>query len=338
MLFERDPIGSHASGRNPANLNPILGTPASLLPLALASFQLHELLHQELLAVGFGEYRLEPVRRILAWSQESEREALESIAKDFLEQPRFTARWIDAKQAQYLEPRLATDVAGGLLIEGNRSLDAGAFNRALVAGAGSLGTLLVQEDVRELDPIDGGVRLTTASGRSFEFGSVVLATGPWVEETKRWLGAALDVRPVRGQMARVDLPGGPVTADVTHGKISIYRRGSSEAWLGTTHEEAGFDEQATAEGLEWLVSNAARILPCVQKARIIEHVAALRPMTSNGLPLLGPVPGREGIFLANGGGGKGMLLCAAAGRVMRDMIVDGGTSLPVGDFLPGALL
>lgn len=198
VLFERNPIGTHASGRNPANLNPILGTPASLLPLALASFQLHESLHQELTATGFDEYRLEPVRRLLTWSQESEREALESIAKDFLQQPGFAAKWLDAKQALHLEPRLVADVAGGLLIEGNRSLDATAFNRALVAGA------------------------------------------------------------------------------------------------------------------QWLVSNAARILPCVNEARVIEHVAALRPMTPKGLPLLGPVPGREGIFLANGGG---------------------GTSLPVGDYL-----
>jgi glycine oxidase len=335
VLFERDPIGSHASGRNPANLNPILGTPAPLLSLALESFRLHESLHHELTAVGCGEYRIEPVRRILVWCQESEREPLVSVARDFSEQPGFAARWLDAGQVRHQEPRLAADVAGGLLLEGNRSLDAAAFNRAVVAGATNHGARVVQSDVRELDPIDSGFRLTTASGEAWTFGAVVLATGPWVEETKRWLGITAAVRPVRGQMARVELPGGPVTADVTHGKISIYRRGSSEAWLGTTHEEAGFDEQPTPEGLEWLVSTAARSLPCVREARVTEQVAALRPTTPDGLPLLGPVPGREGIFLANGGAWKGMLLCAAAGRAIRDLIVDGGTSLPVEAFAPG---
>ncbi len=334
VLFERDPIATHASGRNPANLNPILGTPAPLLPLALASFRLHESLHHELTAVGCGNYRLEPVRRLLAWCRESEREPLESIARDFLAQPGFTARWIDARDARHLEPRLAADVAGGLLIEGNRSLNAAAFNHALVAGATSHGAQLVQADVRRVEPIDGGFRLTTAAVESWECEAVVLATGPWVEETNRWLGVAAAVRPVRGQMARVELPGGTVAADVTHGKISIYRRGSSEAWLGTTQEEAGFDEQPTTAGLEWLVSNAARILPCVREARVTEHVAALRPTTPDGLPLLGPLPGQKGIFVANGGGGKGMLLCAAAGRAIRDLIVDGGTSLPMGAFAP----
>lgn len=335
VLFERDPIGSHASGRNPANLNPILGTPKPLLPLALASFRLHESLHHGLTAVGCGDYRLEPVRRVLAWCQDSEREPLESIARDFSGQPGFTARWIDAGQVRHLEPRLAADVAGGLLIEGNRSLDAATFNRALVDAATSHGAQVVRADVRGLDPMGCGYRLTTASGESFECGAVVLATGPWVGETQRWLGIAAAVRPVRGQMARVELPGGPVAADVTHGKISIYRRSPSEAWLGVTHEEVGFDEQPTAAGLEWLVTNAARILPCVREARVTEHVAALRPTTPDGLPLVGPVPGREGIFLANGGGGKGMLLCAAAGRAIRDLIVDGGTSLPVDAFAPG---
>lgn len=335
VLFDRDPVGVHASGRNPANLNPILGTPAPLLPLALASFRLHESLHEALADIGCGDYGLEPVRRVLTWYDDAERESLRPVAQAFAEEPGFASRWLDAGQLTRLESRLATEVAGGLLLEGNRSLDAPAFNQAVLTAAMRYGACVVQADVRQVTPVPGGFRVVAGPDHTWECGSVVFATGPWVEETKNWLDIDAPVRPVRGQMARVCLPGGPPALDVTHGTISIYRRGSAAAWVGATHEEAGFDERPTADGLHSLIDAAARILPCMRDADVAEHVAALRPMTPDGLPLVGAVPGREGAYIANGGGGKGMLLCAAAGRTIRDLIVDGGTSLPVAAAAPG---
>jgi len=329
VLLERDPVGGHASGRNPANLNPLLGTPPGLLPLALASFRLHEELHEALAEIGCGEYGLEPVRRALVWFDETEREALVPVARAFDERPGFSADWLSSGDLARLERRTARDAAGAVLLEGNRSLDAVAFNRALLAAASRLGAAVVQTAVRRIDRRPDGFRVVCGDGGAVECHSVVLATGPWVAEAREWLGITVPVRPVRGQMVRVKLAGGPLAIDVTHGPISLYRRGPEAAWVGATHEEAGFDERPTADGLRWLLDAAARVVPVVREGTVFDHGAALRPTTPDGMPLVGPVARQEGVFVANGGGGKGMLLCAAAGRALREIIVDGGTALPV---------
>jgi len=329
-LVDRDPPGAHASGRNPANLNPILGTPPELLPLALASFRLHAELQASLAEVGCGDYRLADVRRVLVWCDEAERGALDAVAAAFAGQHGFASSRLDGRDLALLEPRVAGAARGGVLLDGNRSLDAAAFNRALLEAVARHGGRLLRAAVRRIEPRSGGFRVSVADAATIDCRTVVLATGPWVAECREWLAVDLPVRPVRGQMARVTLPGGPLHVDVTHGPISLYRRGAEATWVGATREEAGFDERPTAHGLQSLLDTAAKFVPVVREATVVDHMAALRPTTPDGLPLIGPVPGHEGVYVANGGGGKGMLLCAAAGRAIRDLVVDGGTSLPIG--------
>ena len=47
-------------------------------------------------------------------------------------------------------------------------------------------------------------------------------------------------------------------------------------------------------------------------------------MTDDGLPLIGPVPGVAGAFVATGHGPWGMLNAPATGRALAELIVDGG--------------
>jgi glycine/D-amino acid oxidase-like deaminating enzyme len=54
-------------------------------------------------------------------------------------------------------------------------------------------------------------------------------------------------------------------------------------------------------------------------------------MTPNGLPVFGPAVGWNNVFVANGGGTKGMLLCTGIGNAIRDLIFTGKTTLPVRD-------
>ena len=81
-LIERDGIGSHASGRNPGNLNPILGADPDLVPFALESLQLHRALAPELAALGCTPYRIEPVKRVLLAFDDKDRQELDAVARE----------------------------------------------------------------------------------------------------------------------------------------------------------------------------------------------------------------------------------------------------------------
>ncbi len=129
-VVERDPIGFPRLGRNPGNLNPILATPAKLRPLALASFSMHLQMDAELTHIGCTDHKLSEVRRILVCFNEMDRRQLMPVLQLFKDQPGFSASWVEAQELRRIGPRLSRDVESGLLITGNRSLDALAFRQS----------------------------------------------------------------------------------------------------------------------------------------------------------------------------------------------------------------
>ena len=74
------------------------------------------------------------------------------------------------------------------------------------------------------------------------------------------------------------------------------------------------------------------IFPAIKEAVLIEHLASIRPMTPSGLPIVDKVPGFNNIFIANGGGIKGVLTSAGVGLAINDLLLNGLTSLPIQDF------
>jgi glycine oxidase len=334
-LIERDPIGSHASGRNPGNLNPLLGAEPGLVPLALESLRLHRALAYDLAPLGCTSYRIEPVRRLLVAFGDADRAELDRVEREIAPYPGFATRRLNGRELRSIEPRLSEAIREGLLIEGNESLDSLTFTRALAEAAQDSGASFVRARATGVRQ-DGSRAVRAVSTESGEHpcDALVLATGPWVSETRDWLGIDLPVEPVKGEMLRMRLRGGNITHDFTHGLISLYRRGDDEAWVGVTRERCGFDETPTERGRQALLDGAARIMPAVRGATLVEAFAALRPATTTGLPIVGRAPGWDNVFVANGGGIKGMLLSTGIGIAIRDLIVAGKTSMPVADFVP----
>jgi len=303
------------------------------VPLALESLRLHVAIAAEL-AATVAPYAIEPVRRVLLAFGDEDHAELDDAERIFAEHVGFSTARLDARALQAIDPRLSSAIEEGLLIEGNRSLDSCAFNRALIAGARKADAKVIRADVNGLDARGHVVSAVRSDAGSFACDAVVLATGPWVDETKHWLDLDLGVEPVKGEMLRMRLPPPNITHDLTHGMISLYRRGNDEAWVGVTRERAGFDESPTAEGRRALIEGASRIMPAIREASLVEHVASLRPMALSGLPLVGRAPGWDNVYIANGGGIKGVLLSTGIGAAIRDLVLTGTTTMPIKDFTP----
>ena len=58
----------------------------------------------------------------------------------------------------------------------------------------------------------------------------------------------------------------------------------------------------------------------------------------DGLPIIGRVPDRDGVYVATGGGPKGILLAPAMGLAVAELILTGRTSLSVGSSAPERFL
>jgi len=99
--------------------------------------------------------------------------------------------------------------------------------------------------------------------------------------------------------------------------------------LGTTVEFAGFDKRVTVGGLNGILAGAQAVYPALAGAEVLRAWAGLRPYTSDGLPLLGPVPGVEELLVATGHHRNGILLAPITAQLLRELIVDGRTSAPL---------
>jgi glycine/D-amino acid oxidase-like deaminating enzyme len=63
--------------------------------------------------------------------------------------------------------------------------------------------------------------------------------------------------------------------------------------------------------------------PALRDAKIAVHRGGAPTMTPDGRPILGRVPGLDGLFVASGCCVGGLSLSPAAGRALADLIVDG---------------
>lgn len=321
-IIERDGIAAHASGRNAGNLNPLHGTPPRMVPCALEAFRMHGEIKAELTQLGCANYELHPVKRILVGFEEAERRQLEETAAIFQTSDGFSSAWLDPEELRQMEPRLAKDIAFGLLVDGSLALDSHDFTCSLAAGAKHLGAAILFQTASGI-----AMRGERVTGIRTEQGviacdDVVLATGPWVAEIKEWLGIDVAVEPVKGEILLMQLAEGAPSYDFTWGLTSLYRRRGNEVWVGVTMNNSGFDCRPTAEAKEFLLGRAERIMPGIRHARLLDHMSALRPMTAGNAPIAGRAPGWQNVYIANGGGSKGVLLSVGIAKTIRDLLLD----------------
>jgi glycine/D-amino acid oxidase-like deaminating enzyme len=179
---------------------------------------------------------------------------------------------------------------------------------------------------------------------------VVLAMGPWTGRVK---GLALPaIHGLKGYSVTLGAPGVPADALFMDYRTAEGRALEPEIFPrpdGTVYVCGMADRQPlpdSAEGVEVsdagcavLARAAARVSAALAAAPIERQQACYRPVTDDGLPLIGRVPGAGGAYVATGHGPWGMLNAPGTGLALAELIVDGGTRrLDLRPFDPSRLL
>jgi D-amino-acid dehydrogenase len=233
-------------------------------------------------------------------------------------------REISAAEARELFPALAP-VHGAIYSSVAARVDGRLLNRAIRAAAESRG-LVVREAgatrlVCERDVVHG----IEVGGETVHAGAVCIAGGAWSGEFARQLGVSIPVVPQRGQIIHLGLDG---TDTSRWPMISAFRQQYMVAWpdsrvvAGATRESgSGFAPHTTTAGVRAVLEEALRVAPGLANAEVREIRVGLRPLTSDGLPVLGAVPGVDGVFLATGHGPSGLTLGPYSARVVAALML-----------------
>ncbi len=159
---------------------------------------------------------------------------------------------------------------------------------------------------------------------------VINAGGPYSTSIGRMVGIEIPVKPLRRQIFitapfhLVDSPI-PLTIDFHRG---WYFRQEGEGLLlsGPLDLEPSFNLGVDYDAMTDVSERAMYRVPVLEKARIARGWAGLYEMTPDHHAILGKVPEVEGFVLANGFSGHGFQHSPAVGKVIAELIVDGGTT------------
>lgn len=227
------------------------------------------------------------------------------------------------------EPELGP-VAGGVFYPEAATLDPHRFVTELARLAREEGAG-IREGVAVSGVVRRGGRATgvrTAAGETLDADAVVLATGPFSLALAREVGVSLPVQPGKGyhQDVPVVADGAPPirTACVLHETSVFCTPMEGTVRFAGTMEFSGLDETMRRDRLEQLTRAARTYFPGLGAHPPESEWCGLRPVSSDGLPVVGPVPGLEEVVVATGHGMLGLTLGPVTGSLVADWVLAEG--------------
>jgi glycine/D-amino acid oxidase-like deaminating enzyme len=295
-VYERDRIAAAASGRNQG----VLQHPMDdvLAPLYEESLRLH--------AETAPQLRLDrPPDGLLFVSRRPEAPA--ALAAALARRYHELAPTL-VEDAARVEPALAPGLAACRLETGHqvppRAATEAWAERARAAGARfELGRAVAPE---ELDA-----------------NAVLVAAGPWspVPVGAVW-GVTVQIRLARPPvhaLEEAEIEGiSTLAGDLPSAFSAVTADGVTT--VGSTFQAEEPDHAAVAPAL---LAQARGFLPGVATAELVGSRACARPVIADGRPLVGPLPGLDGVFVATGNGPWGLTCGPATARIAADAILEG---------------
>jgi sarcosine oxidase subunit beta len=188
--------------------------------------------------------------------------------------------------------------------------------------------------VRGIRVRDGRVVGVQTDGGEVGAGAVVNAAGAWAGKLAAMAGVDIPVTPLRRQVAITEPFSGlpecmPLTIfveaefhlRVRDGRVLLL-------WSDQPNTADPFDTTFDDAWLPEVTARAHRWIPSLREAKVDRAacVAGLYEMSPDRHVLLGPAPGVENLFLANGSSGHGVMHSPALGQLLAEMILDGAAS------------
>ena len=227
----------------------------------------------------------------------------------------------------------------------------GRFTQAMLRAAEAKGAVLRRGSVTGLAETAGRVAGVAIGGAVLEADAVVIAMGPWSILAARWLrlppvfglkGHSLvfdtgDRVPPEAVFLEYHEAGGAVLTP------EIFPRADGTTYVcGISGEDAvPLDPARVAPdpGAIYRLEAMCRALsPVLAASPIVARQACFRPVTRDGLPLIGKAPGSDGAYIATGHSVWGILNAPATGEAMAELIVDGTAhAVDLTPFGPGRL-
>ncbi|MFC3883837.1 glycine oxidase ThiO [Bacillus songklensis] len=323
MVLERNKIGSEASSAAAG----ILGAQAEideegpLLEFALQSrSQFSELVEELKEETGID---VELIQKGVLKPARSQQEAV--LLREKVKQHQRWDRdvtWLTQQEAVEQEERLSPFLAGAMYIPNDGQLNPAKLTEALALAASYHGAIINEYcDVRSLIYVENQIKGVITANQVIHSDKVIVTTGSWAKQLMGGLLPKCNVYPVKGECISVTTRKKVIecTIFLDEGFYLVPKTGGRIV-IGATKIPHSFNKDVSVHGVMHLLQKAKEIVPSIGEAVFERHWAGLRPQTADGLPYLGKHEEYERLYMAFGHYRNGILLSAATGIFMADLI------------------
>jgi D-amino-acid dehydrogenase len=303
----------------------------ALAPLSHATWELlNQLVQEEALDCNYRAEGYYELCRTTAGLDEAHKTG------ELMRENDFPAQNLSGDALRAREPTLRENVVGGVYFPQSATCDPHRFLLEMAERVRrNTGELLIGHAVVAVLSQNGKVKgVRTDNDEILQADAVVLATGAYSLELLRKLGWRLPIQAGKGYHRDLKVGNGgapPLGITCVFSETSVFCTPMNAfVRFAGTMEFSGVNHKIRRSRLEQLTSEAAHYLQKVETSESHSEWCGLRPCTPDGLPVIGPVPGHAGLFVATGHGMLGLTLAPVTGKLIAEYILDGRPSIEVG--------
>jgi glycine oxidase len=307
-LLERDTCASHASGAAAGILDPF-HIERPVRNWAEASLNLFGPVCAQIKEVTGIDPLYDPTIRKISISYAPSKELLEEGMEK-----------LSPQEALALVPQLNPDIDHAFLYPPVPCLDAKRYTQGLAKLIIHLGVdVLENTQVDQLLIQQERVVGVQAGDKTFYADQVVDCTGSWAGTLTP---LATSIRPARGQIIVIQTPPGWLSQVVyAPGDTYLGPKLDGRILLGSTVEDAGYDESVTVEGALGILARATKAVPAIAQFPLLTYWGGLRPRSGDDFPIIGPHATLKNLWVATGHFRNGVILSLITGQELAPWIL-----------------
>ncbi|OKP91561.1 oxidoreductase [Paenibacillus helianthi] len=243
---------------------------------------------------------------------------------------------LNTTQTRELFPLLAEGYSS-IRISGAARVDGRALRDALIRSAQHNGAVFVSGEAR-LEHLANHVTGVNVGAQHFSADLILVCAGAWANLLLQPLGIDFKVHFQKAQIVHLEVPDRQDTdawpVVIPPNDQYLLSMGSRRIVIGSTHENdiEGYDTRITAGGIQEILNKGIDLAPGLANSTFLETRVGFRPFTPGFLPVIGNVPGWEGLLTANGLGASGLTMGPYLGRQLARMALEREMEIDVSDY------
>lgn len=243
---------------------------------------------------------------------------------------------LSGDEVRRLEPSISNKVVGGLLLKEQRHVNPETVSKAFVKSLESSGVKLrMNTEVTEIEKVENKVIAIKCGEERFEADTFLLTAGAWSGFLAKQFNYNLPIQAGKGYSITISNPKlkfeHPIYLGDSKSGISPFN-GSTR--IGGTMELSGINSIIDSNRIQGVRNSVSKYLNEELHGEEEVEWAGMRPMTPDGLPVLGLIPDSQNAFVATGHGMVGVSMAPVTGKIMSDLISTGITDFDIEPFDP----